>query len=184
MDTPPQTTRQPFVDPAVILNGVSLVQGDVVADFGCGNGFYVIPAAQLVGAQGKVWAIDVLPQALEDTLSKAKMNGLSNVQTVRANVEKVGTTTIAEGTVDLVILANILHQSQMRKEILAETARVLKKGGRVLVVDWKKQAVPFGPAVAQRVDEQEVKTSCQQAGMSQSGSVDTDQYHYGLLFTK
>jgi tRNA A58 N-methylase Trm61 len=61
-----------FVDPARIISQVEVTTGATVADFGCGSGYFSFAFAKAVGAEGKVFALDILPSALEAVASRAK----------------------------------------------------------------------------------------------------------------
>ena len=74
-----------FVKPADIVGQAGLKYGQKVADFGCGAGFFTLPAARLVGDEGVVYAVDIMPDRLAVTQSSAQQAGLKNVQVVQAD---------------------------------------------------------------------------------------------------
>ena len=78
------------MNPDKIVEELNIRNGMAVADFGCGAGYFTIPIARIIKNSGIIYAIDVLTSALEDVLSKAKLYGLLNIKTVRANIETVG----------------------------------------------------------------------------------------------
>ena len=86
-------------NPGEILEKIGVEAGITAADFGCGSGYFVLELAKRTGNKGKVFAIDVVPQALESVRSLAKMRGLFNVETRWANLEK--TSTLNEDSCDL-----------------------------------------------------------------------------------
>src|SRR5262245_55420900 len=95
-----------FIDPASIVAQTDLKNGQVVADLGCGSGFYSLPAAQRVGNTGQVYAVDVQEAKLAATQSAARQNGFKNITVVKADLEKP-LVDIAESSCDVVILASI-----------------------------------------------------------------------------
>ncbi len=172
-----------FLDPSHILAYAGINRGGIVADFGCGNGFYPVAAAKIVGDNGQVYAVDIKPEALEATISAAKHEGLKNIYTIRHDMEKPGVP-IKENSCDAVILAGILHLSKLRKNVLRETYRVLKTNGKVIVIEWKKESLPFGPNINDRISEHDMNDMLAQAGFRFQEQMPADNFHYALNFIK
>lgn len=174
-----------FLNPATILEGVPIKKGERVADFGSGSGFYSAEVAKKVGDEGKVMAFDVVPEALEATRSKAREHGVSGiVETSRTNLEKPGSTGLADASVDGVIVANILFQSKTKVNILREAGRIIKRGGWLLVVELDTSS-PLAPDRAKLVSQQEVKTLLiDQMKFNLNQTAKPDAHHWSMLFTK
>jgi len=124
-----------FADPVKILRDFGIADSLIVADLGAGSGFYTIPAGHMAH-NGKVYAVDVQKDFLTTLKTKAKDSGLKNVETIWGDIEKKGGTKLADGVVDVVILSNVLFLIQNKKKVIEEAHRILKKGGRVLLVDF------------------------------------------------
>ena len=159
------------------------MQGEIVADLGCGNGFYVLPAAQMVGSSGSVIAVDVMEAKLAATVSIANQFGYKNVRVVQADLSKP-IFDIPAGSCDLVIVGNILHQISPQSGLISNIYRILKSQGRVVIVEWKKTATPFGPPIDKRVDQEKLEVLLMQAGFRKSKDLLADGYHYAVLFEK
>lgn len=173
-----------FLDVESIVRGLQVTPGQQVADLGCGSGYFVIALAKAVGPDGVVTAVDVMNEALESVRARAETMGLKNIHTVRANLEVVGGTKIADGSQDVALLKNILFQSQKRDSIFTEAARITKPGGRVVVIDWKKGAGGLGPPDDLRVDDGQITQLAQAAGLRLDGQFATDSFHFGFVFAK
>lgn len=172
-----------FLNPQRIIGELGIFEeGIVVADFGCGHGYFSIPLARKVGPQGKIFALDVLPAALEAVHSRAKMEGISNIETKRCNLEKVGSSGLGDESCDIVLIANLLFQTEDDESVVKEAKRVLKKEGRIVFIDWKPE-VPFGPQGKRNLDE-EIKNLMQNGGFFFEREFPTDNYHYGMVFKK
>lgn len=178
-----KTKLQRFLDPKDILVSSGIQQGETVADFGCGNGFYPLAAAQMVGENGMVYAIDVKPEALEATVSAARHQGLNNIYTIRHDLEKPGVA-IRDNSCDAVILAGILHLSKLQRNILKETYRVLKSGGKIIIIEWKKERLAFGPNINDRLAENQATDLLAKAGFRFQNEMPADAFHYALIFSK
>lgn len=171
------------MDPSEILPYAGMASGETVADFGCGNGFYPVAAAQAVGNDGLVYAVDVKNDALEATMSAAKHAMVKNVYTICHDMEEPGVP-IADGSCDSVILAGILHLSHLQKNVLRESYRVLKTGGKVIVIEWKKQPLPFGPNIAMRIAPEELTKIMTAGGFSFGSDIPADAFHYAAVYNK
>ncbi|MDP3986198.1 MAG: class I SAM-dependent methyltransferase [Candidatus Veblenbacteria bacterium] len=175
-----------LLDPQALLKQELGVQfGHQLADFGCGGaGYFTLPAARLVGSRGKVYAVDILKSALEGVLSKAKLENLLNIETVWSDVERVGATKITPTTLDSGLLINIMFQSRQNENILQEAHRLLKQGGKLLVVDWKVEPTPFGPPSPNRLAPEKVMELATKLGFTQEKQFEAGPYHYGFVFVK
>ncbi len=172
-----------FIDPASIIAQAGLQNGQTVADLGCGSGFYVLPAAQRVGNNGMVYAVDVQENKLAATQSLARQHGLKNITVIKADLDKP-LLDIPEGSCDSVILASILHEIDSRADLIKNAYRILKTGGKLVAVEWKKQATPIGPDMDRRISEQDLEQMLTQAGLRKEKELQTDGYHYSVIYTK
>ena len=131
-----------LLDPYIIFDKVHLRDGMHTAVFGVGRtGHLVFPAARVVGERGMVYAVDILKENLKEIHKRALLDNLINVHTVWADVEKLGSASIPERTVDAVLMVNLLVHVQNRETALAEAARLIKDKGRIVVVDWVDTSV-------------------------------------------
>jgi len=114
-----------------ILSGVGIRSGYQVLDFGCGPGSYIPPLAKLVGSTGKVYALDLHPLAIKTVRSMAKRKRLANVETIHSSCD----TGLPDGSIDVVVLYDTLHDLTDPDVVLAEFRRILKQGGVLSVSD-------------------------------------------------
>ena len=121
--------RERFRDLRAELVTDGLEAGQVVLDFGCGVGSYAIPAAKIVGNSGLVYALDMHPLAIRAVERRAQQANLTNIRTILSN----GDTALPNGSVDVVLLYDVLHSVPEKQALLAELCRVLKPGGHLLV---------------------------------------------------
>jgi len=170
------------LNPSEVLDKIEIRPGSVVADFGSGSGYFAIELAKRVGDKGKVYAIDVLPTALESVRSLAKMRGLFNIETRWANLEK--TSTLDSESCDFILISNLFFQVPPENwfSIIREVNRVLKFDGQVLIIDWKIDS-PLGPPKNQRVSEEKIKERINHS-LKFIKKLDLSDSHWGLLFKK
>ncbi|MCR4323333.1 MAG: class I SAM-dependent methyltransferase [Candidatus Azambacteria bacterium] len=172
-----------FLSPQHAIEQSGISAGMEVADFGCGQGDFTIAAAKLIGPEGKVHAIDIQDSALSSTRSKARIDGVLNIDLVMGNVEVPGASKCADISQDAVILSNLLFQTEKRAEILREASRVLKPGGIAIFVDWKKEA-PLGPMRNLRMEKAEIEQLIMQEGFAFQRNIEAGAFHFGMVFIK
>ena len=172
---------------ADVLAKIGVDAGMAIGDLGCGNlGYFAMIAAKRVGKSGVVYAVDILKSALESVANIARQNGLDNIKTVWSNLEMLGATRIPEGTLDVIFLHNVLFQSKKKDLIIKESLRLLKDGGKLMIIDWLKSQTPvgFGPPEAVRPDPEEIKKISQKIGYRFLEEFSAGPYHFGLIFIK
>ncbi len=169
-----------FVDPNKVLDQLELRADMVAADFGCGSGGWAIPLARKL-EDGKVIAVDVQESVLSALVSKEHLQGLDNIENILADVEREIKGIVAESC-DLVLVTDLLFQSEDQEAILIEAYRVLKKGGQVLVVEWTKES-PLGPQ-QNKPSEYEVKQIAEKFGFKLVKNLKAGDYHFALVFKK
>ena len=177
------TKNKTFLNPETLLKEIPLEQGMTVADFGCGNGYYSVAAAVQIGVQGQGYAVDILEEALSQTATLAKLVRVPNVSTVACDLEQLGNCHIADTSCDLVIVASLLHQAKNLDNILREAYRVLKTGGKILVVEWKPDAA-FGPEASARIHPDEAAKLLGRYGFRPTKDLTAGSFHYALLYQK
>lgn len=112
------------------LDRFGIRQGSVVVDFGCGPGSYLERASQIVGAAGKVYAVDVHPLALLSVQRKAKEKNLRNVVPILSTGYPVD---IANQSADLIYALDMFHHVKDTDAFLAELHRMLKPDGLLFI---------------------------------------------------
>ncbi|MBX4191704.1 MAG: methyltransferase domain-containing protein [Candidatus Doudnabacteria bacterium] len=174
-----------FLDPERVLFTAGLAAGQTFADFGSGSGFYTIAAAKIVGEQGIVYSVDILEPALDHIVAEARLKNLRNIKTLMCDLEQTAScNTVPVGSVDMVLFANITHQIKNRSNLFAEAYRLLKTGGKLVVIEWNEQPSPIGPVSADRISEAEVMSVAKKSGLKSAGEFRVDPYHYGSIYIK
>lgn len=172
-----------FIRPDALWQSLGLRAEQTVVHLGCGAGFYLIPAAGIVGPKGKVIGIDIRQDMLDEVTNRAHRHNLDSiVHVLRANLENTPGSPLPEKSADWVLVANILHQSDPAT-VLAEAKRIAAASGHIVVIEWNTSATPFGPPVGKRKDANEIKEIAQSLGLTLSKEFVPSPYHFGLLFT-
>lgn len=171
-----------FMKPDEVLDNLDIQEGMKIADFGCGAGYFSIPLAKRCGKKGAVYAIDVQQSALEAVRGKANIENILNIETIRGNLEKEGGSGIDNEHIDIVMIANILFQSKLKDAILKEAKRILKKTGRIVIIEWNGD-ISFGPTFAYRISKEDLKELVKESGFILEKEFNSGSSHYGLVFS-
>lgn len=167
-----------------LLESVGIRRGDRVADFGAGRTAHLVfPAARLVGEDGAVYAVDIHPDALAMIDGHRKLHAQNNLETVWGDIERVGGVAIPSSTLDVIFLVNTLWQARNHVGIALEARRLLRPGGRVVVVDWHPLARhPVAPPMHLRVPEHAVDAAFVGAGLQNALDLVPSPWHFGRVY--
>jgi ubiquinone/menaquinone biosynthesis C-methylase UbiE len=123
--------RRRFFDPVRTLKGARIQPGQEVLEVGCGTGFFTIPAAESVGDEGHVYAIDPHPLAIEQVARKIRDAGLTNVRLIKADATEAA---LASGSIDLALLFGVIPSPTLPLDrLLPEMHRLLRSEGALAV---------------------------------------------------
>lgn len=172
-----------FAKPLENVLQLGLREGMRVGDFGAGSGHYAFAVAPIVGTSGKVYAVDVQEDVLLRLRSDASQKGTRNIDTIWGDIEKPGGTGLRDDALDAVVLSNTLFQLQDKEEAITEIRRVLKSGGKLLVIDWAGEYGGIGPAKEQVVPERDAEEFFIGGGFHKAKSFRAGPHHYSILFT-
>jgi ubiquinone/menaquinone biosynthesis C-methylase UbiE len=173
-----------FVEPRTVIRMLAVGAGDTVADFGAGSGYFSFEFARSVGPEGTVYALDVLPSALEAIASQAKTLGLANVIAQRCNLERTNGSGLGTASVDWVVVKDVLLQNKDKGVILREVARILKPTGRALIVEWDPDESIVGPERELRIKPSELKAIIIDSGLKIIDEPSVGGFHYAFLIEK
>jgi len=154
-----------------------------VGDFGAGSGHYARAAAGIVRHGGRVYAVDVQEDVLKHLKLNSHVHHQSIIDAVWGDIEKPGGTHLRDASLDAVILANTFFQVENRFGLLGELKRVLKPGGKLMVVDWAGSYGGIGPVPEKVVTEHEAEAFFITGGFHKVKSFRAGAHHYGIIFT-
>jgi ubiquinone/menaquinone biosynthesis C-methylase UbiE len=156
-------TLRKWHHPKISLESIGLRSGMVFMDVGCGYGFFTIPAAQIVGEKGKVYAVDIDASAIDRLKHEAAEKGLKNI---RAEVGTAEETVFCDGCADIVFYSTVLHDFRDPAKVLRNAKLMLKPSGKLVNLDWKKKPTAFGPLLQIRFSEEQAANLIKQAGFT------------------
>jgi ubiquinone/menaquinone biosynthesis C-methylase UbiE len=170
--------RRRWQNPEAILVDIGLRSGFTFMDIGCGDGFFALPAARLVGEEGKVYGLDVDSEAIRRLKEKASREGLRNVQLKVGAAEE---TVFCEACADVVFFSIVLHDFDDPSRVLLNAKRMLKQTGTLVDLDWKKKHMELGPPIQTRFSEEKAVDLIEAAGFKVETVEQAGQYHYLIV---
>lgn len=173
-----------FINPDNIIKNLNIPLGSKVADFGSGSGYFTLLLAEAVGPDGLVSAVDVLQDKLNTIKSAAQARGLLNINYIRGNLEVLNSSGLDTGSQDMVLLANILFQSQKKEDIVKEAARVLKPGGELVVIDWEPSSVFGSKEPGWKISKEDASRLIVGLGFVVVRDLEVASNHWGMVFRK
>jgi ubiquinone/menaquinone biosynthesis C-methylase UbiE len=172
-----------FANPDHCVAQLGLQEGMRIADFGAGTGFYAKAASYRVGHTGKVYAIEVQKGLVKKLESEIRTEGITNVDCIWGDIEKLHGTKIADKTMDAVIVSNVLFQVEDKLGLIDEAKRVLKKNGKVLLIEWSDSFGGMGPAPHHVVSKEKAQELFERRGFKVLETISANDHHYGIIFT-
>ena len=163
--------RHQLLRPSQTLARLGVARGMTVVDVGAGTGFFTRAASGLVGPEGRVHAVDVSDTMLDHL---RELGVPPNVSVSACEPLRVP---LPAGTADVVLAAFVVHEAPDRRAFLDELARLLKPGGRVLVLEWKRQDEEHGPPMAERLDEADLDRMLDGRRIVDGGDLNSSHYY-------
>lgn len=172
------------MEPAAMLALCNLQTTDTVADFGAGSGFMSRAAATLV-PQGNVFAIEIHRDIVARLTREATEMNIKNLHALWGDIEVHGGSKLADASVDFCIVSNVLFHLDDKQGCLNEVNRVLKAGGRMLVVDWTDSFEGMGPSPQMVFSKENAMALCTRIGFTMmTDTIPAGAHHYAILFKK
>lgn len=173
-----------FVMPDKAVTHFHLNEGDLVADFGAGSGFFLKPLSNAVGADGRVFACEIQKALVEKLGDLAHLQGLGNVHPLWCDLEESEGIKVGNGELDAAILVNTLFMIEDKETAVKEMARTLRQGGKFFVIDWSESFAGMGPDLNHVINSADTTNLFESNGFVLDREFETGDHHYGLAFRK
>jgi ubiquinone/menaquinone biosynthesis C-methylase UbiE len=170
-----------FAHPMRNVDALAISSGMTVADFGAGSGAYVSLIAEKLEGFGRVYAIDIQRDLLRRIGNDAAKRGFSNVELLWGDLEQPGGSKLADASLDLVLISNLLFQLADKEVVLHEARRVIRPRGRVVIIDWLESFGGIGPQKKDVVTKEHALELAHAANLELMKEFDAGAHHYGLI---
>lgn len=168
--------RQKEMKPLETLKRLGLESGDVILDIGCGVGFFSIPASEIVGESGTVYAADISAVMLEELSKRISSQGIKNIVPVLSN----GSSISIEGAAPtFCLLVNVVHEVGDKESLIRMTHSLMSENGKISVIDFKKiHTKGGGPPLEFRISQYDVEELLKSQGYRITGKGDISERFY------
>lgn len=170
--------RRKWQNPEAILVDIGVKAGLTFVDVGCGYGFFALPAARLVGNEGRVYGLDADSEAIRRLKEKAANEKLRNLKLEAGMAEE---TVFCDSCADIVFFGIVLHDFDDPSKVLSNAKKMLKPTGRLADLDWKKEPMQLGPPLQIRFDEKKASGLIKSAGFRIDEIKKEGLYHYMVV---
>jgi Methylase involved in ubiquinone/menaquinone biosynthesis len=167
--------RRKWQDPVKILRAIGLQTGEIFVDVGCGEGFFSLPAARIVGPKGAVYGIDVNPASIDRLKQAAEAEGLSHLHAIHGKGES---TIVCPRCAQVVFFGICLHDFQDPALVLSCARAMIRDDGQLVDLDWKPEPTPIGPPLRIRFSVDRARGLLEEAGFAVRSVVDAGPWHY------
>ena len=173
-----------FVIPETVSTHFHLKEGDMVADFGAGSGFFLKPLSQAVGDAGRVFACEIQKGLVETLGDQARLQNLSNIHPLWCDLEEENGIKIGTGELDAAIVVNTLFMIDDKETAIKEMGRTVRSGGKFFVIDWTESFAGIGPQPGNVMTAEDTKVLLENNGFVYEREYPAGEHHYGLAFRK
>jgi len=171
--------RDSWQKPRELVAALALRPGMRVADLGAGTGYFSRYLSEAVGPDGAVFAVDTEPNLVVHLRARAEREHTDNVVPILASADEPR---LPADSTDVVLIVDTYHHIDDRRGYLRRLQQVLRKRGRVAVVDWQKQALPVGPPPDHKLAREQVVDEMAAAGYRLVAEPPILPYQYVLIF--
>ncbi len=164
-----------------ILEDFFLKSEDIMADIGCGIGYFTFPASSIINKEGKVYALDISESMLQEVENRINEEKIHNIITVKTEEYDLK---LPDQSITYAFMCTVLHEISDKERFISEVGRILRKGGKMIVVDWEKKETDMGPPLSHRFGREEVKVLLQFQGLKTINEKNISDMFYGIEATK
>ncbi len=176
-----------FLDPQKVLEHFNVAEGMHVADFGSGAGHFTYLLAHRVGPYGRVYAFDNDEELLSLISNESKKNEWGHIRVIKADLA-LPEGILSSEKIDRVLVANTVFLLKDKSFVFSHAYRILKNGGKMIVIDWKARNGESEKGIGPRADhlftEEHVEKLASLVGFVKEKNFFAGDHHYGLVFRK
>ena len=173
-------SREAEEKPALTIQKLELEPDDVVADIGAGTGYFSFQIARAV-PEGKVYAVDIQPEMLEAIVFLKEDKNITNVETVLGQEDKPN---LPPASIDLAFMVDAYHEFAYPREMMEGIVRALKPGGRVVLLEYRKENPMIAIKPLHKMTQKQVKKELQEVGLKWQQTKEFLPEQHFLVFSK
>jgi ubiquinone/menaquinone biosynthesis C-methylase UbiE len=154
--------RAEWQHPDQVVKTLRLRPGQTACDIGSGPGYFTLRLAREVGPSGHVYAVDIEPRILQMLWERMGAPKTTNVTPILALADDP---LLPKSVCDVVLIVDTYHHFPDGPAYLARLARSLKRGGKIVNIDFQKRDTPVGPPLEHRVSREDFLKDARKAGL-------------------
>jgi predicted methyltransferase len=167
--------------PQQVIEALDIRKGQTVADLGAGSGYFSFRMAPKVGGEGKVLAVDIQEEMLNVVRQRAQREGIKNVVAVRSSSAD---SKLAPASIDLLLMVDVYHELEYPYEVMQSVVKALKPGGRVALVEYRKEDARVPIKEVHKMSEQQIIKEMAAVGLKHVKTIDTLPIQHLAIFSR
>ena len=172
--------RRRDLDPQRVISLLPIMPYHIVADIGCGPGYFTVPLGKHV-YDGRIYALDIQQEMLDAVRNETSIVHLTNVDLILNEESKLP---LENDSLDGVLAAFVAHEFDDPDVMLVEALRCLHKGGWIALLEWYKRDMEEGPPQEDRIDQPELRGLAQKIGFRYTSVHHLNPNQYMILMQK
>jgi ubiquinone/menaquinone biosynthesis C-methylase UbiE len=173
--------RAEWQKPEKVVDYLALKNGHTVADIGAGSGYFTVIFSKRVGEDGKVYAVDIEKGMIDYIEKRAKNEEIHNIKGI---ISESNNPLLSKSSVDLIFICDTYHHIEKRDNYLNILKEVLKKDGRLTIIDFHAVKTPVGPPMEIRISREKMLKEVLAAGFKLEAEYYFLPYQYFLIFAR
>ena len=171
--------RDAYQKPHEVLMALNIKPGEVIADIGAGSGYFTFRLSHHVGDKGKIYAVDVSPDMVRHVNRRIRETNATNVVTILADNDDP---LLADRSVNRFFICDVWHHVENQSKYLSLMKKMLKPGGEIVMIDFHKKELPFGPPMQMKIAREDLIKQMEANGFKLSKEHTFLPHQYFLVF--
>jgi len=167
--------------PDEVIKVLGIKPGETIADIGAGSGYFSFRLSPHVGDSGRIYAVDINHEMILYMNRRIRDLKLKNVVTLLSAPDDP---LLPDNSIDRFFICNTWHHIENRTQYLTLMKRMLKPGGQIIMIDYRKKELPVGPPLEMKIAREDLVRQMESNGFKLASEHDFLQYQYFLVFTK
>ena len=171
--------RDEYQKPHEVLTALNIKPGEIIADIGAGSGYFTFRLAHFVGDKGKVYAVDVSPDMILHINRRIRETKTTNIVSLLADTDDP---LLPDRSVNRFFICDVWHHVDNQTKYLSLMKKMLKPGGEVVMIDFHKKELPFGPPINMKIAREDLIKQMEASGFRLTKEHTFLPYQYFLVF--
>ena len=169
--------RRKELSPGETLRKAGFAEGMTLCDIGAGTGLFLFEAARI--SREAVFALEINPELIQFMEKRKAEQGIANAIIRQVENEKLP---VEDHCCDMVLLVTVFHELADKETMLREIRRILKKPGKLFIIEFYYNETPMGPPLGHRISEELLENICEAEGFVKGQKFSLGDNFYGIEF--